>query len=155
MVLERTKGPFTLSSVANLRFDAEYFFRSEKVLFLKNFVQMLIPQLTWEELFRCSHSALWVMTTMMGHSLEVYVLSVGFGASFHFTNDLYFFESWIFTSFSQCHHRSESAKTAACVFNSRKYSLFQQCHFSWSLCDTLRRSLSELVKLKDRSNSIF
>lgn len=35
MVLERTKGPFTLSSVANLRFDAEYFFRSEKVFVFK------------------------------------------------------------------------------------------------------------------------
>lgn len=60
---------------------------------------MLIPQLTWEELFRCSHSALWVMTLTMGHSLEVCVPSVGFGASFHFTNDLNFFESWVFHFF--------------------------------------------------------
>lgn len=29
-----------------------------------------------------------------GHSLEACVPSVGFGASFHFTNDLNFFESW-------------------------------------------------------------
>lgn len=37
-------------------------------------------------------SALWVMIMMMGDSLEMCVPSVGFGASFHFTNDLNFLD---------------------------------------------------------------
>lgn len=89
-----------------------------------------------------------MMMMMMGHSPGVRVPWVGFGASFHFTNDLYSFESLSLRVITAGKVQGQA------VFLTAGVTLcFDIVIFAGVFVILLRRSFSDLVKLKKKKTA--